>query len=259
MNKAMSRPFVLVTNDDGINSAFLKVLLNALKENFEVAVAAPKKEQSWIGRAFSRHNDVTVEPYKEGPVDLMWAIDGTPTDCVNIALDHLMPRKPDLVISGINIGYNTTYTLMLSSGTVAGAIEGTTWGIPSIALSQVVKQEHFAELRKDNSKCPEFILEQVRKSAKHAAQYAFDIAGRKMERLSLYNVNYPEVMSAESKLVRTQPADVFFGGLYELKDGVARFRFNAGKESPSENLTDREALMNGNISVTKLSMKGIAG
>ena len=117
------KPHALVTNDDGIDSIFLHRLVDALLPDFRVSVAAPAFEQSWIGRAVSRHREVEVlqSPalFPEG-VDA-WAISGTPTDCVNIALGNLVQGPVDIVLSGINIGFNTTETLILSSGTVAGA------------------------------------------------------------------------------------------------------------------------------------------
>ena len=104
------RPHALVTNDDGIESAFLHRLVEALLPDFEVSVAAPAFEQSWIGRAISRHSEIEVIPglaYFSKDVQA-WAISGTPTDCVNIALGNLLTKKPDIVLSGINIGFNTT-------------------------------------------------------------------------------------------------------------------------------------------------------
>ena len=139
------KPHALVTNDDGIESVFLHRLVDALLPDFDVSVAAPAFEQSWIGRAVSRHGEVEVirspSIFPAG-VDA-WAISGTPTDCVNIALGNLISKQPDIVLSGINIGYNTTETLILSSGTIAGAIEGALWGLPAIAFSKCVPNHLF--------------------------------------------------------------------------------------------------------------------
>ena len=128
------KPHALITNDDGIQSAFLHRLVDALLPHFRVSVAAPAFEQSWSGRSMTRHGEIEVirsPSYFPAQVEA-WAISGTPTDCVNIALGNLLPEKPDIVLSGINIGYNTTETLILSSGTVAGAIEGVLWNLPAM-------------------------------------------------------------------------------------------------------------------------------
>ena len=126
----------LVTNDDGIESAFLHQLVDALNEKFQITVAAPAFEQSWIGRAISRRKEIeAIHSPSIFPKDVhAWAIDGTPTDCVNIALGNLVEQPVDIVLSGINIGYNVSETLILSSGTIAGAIEGASWGLPAVAF-----------------------------------------------------------------------------------------------------------------------------
>ena len=134
----MNKPTALVTNDDGIDSYFLQVLVRRMQENFEVCVAAPSKEQSWIGRGMTRRDPVTVESFNDLGVPA-WKIGGTPTDCVNIALGCLLEQKPDIVVSGINLGMNVTLPMILASGTVAGALEGSFWGIPSIAFSQNIE------------------------------------------------------------------------------------------------------------------------
>ncbi len=135
------KPHALVTNDDGIESAFLHRLVDALLPDFRVSVAAPAFEQSWTGRSMTRHGEIEAihspSIFPEGVE--AWAISGTPTDCVNIALGNLLPEKPNIVLSGINIGFNTTETLILSSGTIAGAIEGVLWDLPAMAFSKCVR------------------------------------------------------------------------------------------------------------------------
>ena len=119
----MTRPLVLVTNDDGIDAVFLKVIADAFAQDFDIHVVAPATEQSWTGRSFTRYGKLEVIER----TDLPWTahtVSGTPTDCVNIALSHLLERKPALVVSGMNIGYNVTLPLVMTSGTVAAAIEG---------------------------------------------------------------------------------------------------------------------------------------
>ncbi|MDI6739506.1 MAG: 5'/3'-nucleotidase SurE, partial [Candidatus Edwardsbacteria bacterium] len=124
------RPLILITNDDGIDAAGIRHLRRALNQVGETVVFAPKSEKSGASHSFSLRK----------PLEVVWrgkrtvSVDGTPTDCVMLAVRGLMARRPDLVVSGINHGPNlgddVTY-----SGTVAGAIEGTLLGIPSIAVS----------------------------------------------------------------------------------------------------------------------------
>ena len=123
---------ILVTNDDGVHSAGIHVLAAALGALGEVTVVAPHVEASAIGHALTRRRPLRMEQLRER----VYEVDGTPTDCVNIALTQIYTPSsaPDLVVSGINKGYNlgddVTY-----SGTVSGALEGALLGIPSIAVS----------------------------------------------------------------------------------------------------------------------------
>jgi 5'-nucleotidase len=122
---------ILITNDDGVRSEGIHALANAVRHLGEVVVVAPHVEASAIGHALTLRRPLRVEPAGER----VFEVDGTPTDCVNIAITQFFKDgPPDLVLSGINKGYNlgddVTY-----SGTVAGALEGALLGVPSIAVS----------------------------------------------------------------------------------------------------------------------------
>src|SRR5438876_674289 len=121
---------ILVTNDDGYRSEGLIALADRLKRIGEVTIVAPFQEASAIGHALTLRHPLRLERI----ADRVFAVDGTPTDCVNIAVTQVFRALPDLVVSGINKGWNlgddVTY-----SGTVAGALEGALLGIPSIAVS----------------------------------------------------------------------------------------------------------------------------
>ncbi len=127
---------ILVTNDDGIFSEGIRLLASALGELGEVIVVAPDREQSATGHALTLSRPLRMQKVQEN----WYAVDGTPTDCVNLAvLSLLKDNPPDLVASGINFGLNlgddVTY-----SGTVSATFEGTLLGIPSVAFSQEVAE-----------------------------------------------------------------------------------------------------------------------
>ncbi|HPK72393.1 MAG TPA: 5'/3'-nucleotidase SurE [Vicinamibacterales bacterium] len=121
---------ILVTNDDGVRSEGLRALADALAPLGDVTIVAPAKEASAVGHALTLHFPLRLE--QVGP--RTYAVEGTPTDCVNIGVAVVLKRLPDLVVSGINKGWNlgddVTY-----SGTVSGALEGALLGVPSIAIS----------------------------------------------------------------------------------------------------------------------------
>lgn len=123
---------ILVTNDDGIQSSGIKTLAKALRGLGDVYVVAPDRERTAAGHSLTLHKPLRIESLGKHT----FSVSGTPTDCVNLAVNQILPKRPDLVVSGINRGGNlgddVTY-----SGTVSAAMEGTLLGIPSVAFSQL--------------------------------------------------------------------------------------------------------------------------
>jgi 5'-nucleotidase len=163
-------PRILVTNDDGVHAEGIRALAEAIAHLGDITVVAPIQEASAIGHALTLRRPLRIETV--GP--RVFAIDGTPTDCVNIAITHILKGKPDLILSGINKGWNlgddVTY-----SGTVSGALEGALQLIPSIAIStQRVKDE--AEFGP---------------AARAAAMAAEAVLERGMPKFTLLNINVP--------------------------------------------------------------------
>src|SRR3954464_4910540 len=124
------RPLILVTNDDGVLAPGIRAVAEALREVGDVVVAAPDRERSAASHSISLDRPLRVDEIEEG----VFSIDGTPVDCVYLALLHLVPRRPALVVSGINNGFNLGSDVFYS-GTVAGAVEGALRGVPALALS----------------------------------------------------------------------------------------------------------------------------
>lgn len=132
---------ILVTNDDGVYSLGIQILAKRLRELDQVVIVAPDRERSAAGHSMTLHRPLLIEEIKES----VFSVNGTPTDCVNIAVKGLLKEEPKLVVSGINKGPNlgddVTY-----SGTVAGAIESTILGIRAFAISLAARENFcFAE------------------------------------------------------------------------------------------------------------------
>jgi len=128
---------VLLSNDDGIDAPGLKALEDAFKKQCELWVVAPNTERSAASHCISLNAPLRVEERGER----CFAVDGTPVDCVYIALNHIMDAPPDLVLAGINMGANLG-TDILYSGTVGAAMEGAVSGIPAVALSLALTDNH---------------------------------------------------------------------------------------------------------------------
>ncbi len=252
------KPTALLTNDDGINAAFLHALVAAcVAEGFRVLVAAPSGERSWIGRAFSRHREVTLADYP-GLGDLAWSIDGTPSDCVNIALGHLLPSRPDIVISGINIGFNATMPLCLSSGTLAGATEGAAWGLPAVACSLDLEQALFEQVHRNSAVCPPALRPHLETACRHAARFARGIVGQPVTGLHVHSLNYPAGVTEQTAMERSTPALVRHGSLFKRSALGFAFAWNDGEDYSAEEQTDLAVLERGLISHTVFDFGGVA-
>lgn len=125
-----TRPLVVVSNDDGVDALGLEILTSGLREAFDLLVVAPAAERSASSHSVTMNAEWAVQRLGAG----RYAVDGTPADCVYVALCQLASRPPSLVISGINRGYNLG-TDVFYSGTVAAAAEGVILGVPGVAIS----------------------------------------------------------------------------------------------------------------------------
>lgn len=124
-------PLILLTNDDGFYSEGIEALEYHLKDLGQIFMVAPDRERSATSLSLTLHHPLRVKVIREN----VYAVDGTPADCVYLAIQKFLPRKPDLLISGINHGPNLGQQDISYSGTVAGAIQGTFLQVPSIAIS----------------------------------------------------------------------------------------------------------------------------
>jgi len=141
----MTRPLILLSNDDGYRSAGIGALRTALAELADVVVCAPESEQSASSHSLSLHRPLRLFRHGDG----IFSVDGTPADCVYVALyaeGRVLPRRPDVVVSGMNHGVNLGDDVFYS-GTVAAAREGALKGIPSLALSAAIDADLAAACR----------------------------------------------------------------------------------------------------------------
>jgi 5'-nucleotidase len=231
----MSQPCILVTNDDGVRAPGLKVLAEALSDLGEVHIVAPESEQSAVGHGISLHKPLRVNRLSE-----RWSsVDGTPADCVMLAVRRILDRRPALVVAGINPGANlgddVTY-----SGTVAGAFEGMLMNIPAMAVSDIsYRPEHMQT----------------------AGQVAQQIAARILEdglpRDTMLSVNVPDVPYDQLKGIRVvrMGRRHYEDEIIERQDPRGRPYYWIGGAVPSshpEEGTDFEAIENLCVSVTPL-------
>jgi len=131
----MSKPLILITNDDGIVAPGIRALIAVMKEIGEVVVVAPDSPQSAMGHAITINNTLKLERvHIDNEIEQEYSCSGTPVDCVKIAVNEVLKRKPDLCVSGINHGSNSSINVIYS-GTMSAAVEAGIEGIPAIGFS----------------------------------------------------------------------------------------------------------------------------
>ena len=251
---------LLVTNDDGIHSLFLRELIAALRAaGHDLRVVAPATEQSWTGASKTRGR-----PVKSGAVDRgfgcpTWIIDGTPSDCVNIALAHLLKDPIDGVVSGINMGFNCSLGFILASGTVAGAWEGALHGLPALAASQDVSGETYKHLKELGGQPDGELLATLKVSAAHVARLVAEIfPATPKDTFTVHSLNFPLPCAPTTPVQRTVPAQVHVPGLFSPAADDGSHRLLWGKihdVSPPAPLTDVKCLEQGHISHTVLDYR----
>jgi 5'-nucleotidase len=229
------KSLILVTNDDGIHAPGLLLLAGALGDVGEVVVYAPADQQSAVGHGITLHHPLRVTELRAG-----WhMVDGTPTDCVMLAVRDLLGRRPDLVVSGINPGANlgddVTY-----SGTVAGAFEGMLLGVPAFAVSTAsYRPEHMDT------------------AARVAARMALEVLRCGLPPDTMLNVNVPDLPhdalkgAAVTRMGRRDYQEV----IVRREDPRGGTYYWIGGDAPghvAEEGTDFEAIERGQVSITPL-------
>ncbi len=130
-----NKPLILITNDDGISAPGIRALIDVMSQIGEVVVVAPDKPQSAMGHAITINNTLYLNKIsKESDPVLEYSCSGTPVDCVKLAVNEILKRKPDLCVSGINHGSNSSINVIYS-GTMSAAVEAGIEGIPAIGFS----------------------------------------------------------------------------------------------------------------------------
>jgi 5'-nucleotidase len=258
------KPIILVTNDDGVSSPLLRILADRLSLHFSVRVVAPASEQSWIGKAINRRGLRTVRE-QEGWQCPAWSVDGTPADCVNLALGNLLRHeKIAAVVSGINIGYNASLPLILSSGTVGGALEGALWGLPALALSQALRPAEFRALQFKEDPISEELADRVRVSADHAGSMVRRVLGWDSEacqRVRVLNVNFPVEVDRDTCVRETTPLGILGCSVYRPipgDPGTYGFEFKEGQKVKDDDKSDLNSLMQGHITLSLLDFSSLA-
>jgi len=239
---------ILLSNDDGIYADGLIAMYQALAESADVRVVAPATAQSGGSHAITIRHPVLWKTVQVGDIFQGTSVEGTPADCVKLAIHSLLPRKPDLVVAGINAGLNSGVHV-LYSGTVAAAIQGAIQGCPAIAVSM--------ELYRDMD---------FPAAARIAMRLIDRIVQRSLHPGQVFSINIPEIRPGWPRGVRvaSQSVQAMVERVEERADPNGRRYYwlagdfkdisnePGGNEAPPDQQTDRQALSEGYVTVTPL-------
>ncbi|MBI5635808.1 5'/3'-nucleotidase SurE [Candidatus Micrarchaeota archaeon] len=236
--------FILVSNDDGFAAPGIRALVRELKKKHELFIACPDRDYSWIGTSSNTKIPVKV---KEKKLDgLTWRVfNSTPVDCVNISLSHLLGKKPDAIVSGINCGLNNG--VAFTSGTISAAEQGAWFGLVGLAASV-----GFKDLKKfsvKNSKGYEFYSTAARLTAR--------VLGALLERKKLtagrvFNLNFPQEI-IDKKIYLTFAQKVSAYPYFERKNNEFVHASSRPKVAGVEKNGDFSAFERGQISLSPLN------
>ena len=232
---------ILVTNDDGVHSTGLISLFNAMKELGDAYVIAPDRERSAVSHSLTMHRPLKVEELSEH----VYSVNGTPTDCVAIGINKILPERPVLVVSGINKGANLGDDITYS-GTVSAAIESTIMGIPAFAMSLVMRKQPMTPLHFDTP-------------SKIATEIARYILEKSLPYDTLLNVNVPDVHIKSIKGIKftRQGKRIYDNSIQETFDPHGEKHYWIGGGEPywehGED-TDIQAIHDGYLSITPIHL-----
>jgi len=238
----MKKPKILISNDDGIFSPGIRALWDAMSEIGDLFVVAPDTERSAVGHAITLTDPLRVVPVHRSGGFQGLAVSGTPSDCAKIAIKSILKEKPDLMISGINLGSNVG-TNIIYSGTISAATEGTMLGIPSIAIS-----------------LDTYMSDDFRGAIKVAKDMANHVLHHGVPRGTLLNVNVPYCPPDEIRGVKiTRQGNQYFKDEFEERidpRGRTYYWMKGNVVDKDESLEfDGKAIRENFVSVTPINFK----
>jgi len=239
-------PTILVTNDDGVYSPGLKLLCDAVKDLGRVFIVAPEVPKSASSLGLTLHKPLRISKLILDDM-VVYAVNGTPSDIIHLAL-HVIAKKIDLVVSGVNIGDNTSVQVILSSGTVGAAAQAALEGIPAIAFSAAVES---AEELETNFELQELIKKAVKVFVKYTIEHGFPGG------VDIINVNFPSKVRKGVKIKVAKAAKIRFTEYVERRvdpRGKEYYWLYGHPKKPEPNTDVHVVFVEKNIAVTPLKL-----
>jgi|TARA_Y100000310_G_scaffold345489_1_gene465565 5'-nucleotidase len=245
---------ILLTNDDSHDSPLFLMAIELLKQLGEITVVVPAEEQSWQGKSMTRFGTLYVDH-----IDIhgtpAFSVTGTPADCVNLALYNLMDGRPDVVVSGINIGINTGLGFVLVSGTLGACFEANIAGLPALALSQDMSREDYSRWNEERKFSDAAIAEMRDVSQQSMPMIWHDFVLKLGPHRTTWNINLPRHLT-QSKIVRARLGKTFYGRCFSQR-GDQYYHDLAEVAADTDSTTDEVVVRSGSVSATQIDISDI--
>lgn len=247
-------PWILLTNDDGVDSPALPPLLKALRSLGPIRAVLPAREYSWSSKTLSRFANLRLQEAAHLG-DGVHTIDGSPADCANVGIHHLSQIPPRLVVSGVNIGENAGLALTLSSGTVGAAIEASLSNVPAVAFSVRLTPEAYHGWRERRDPAP--LAPIWASAAAIAREITYEIIrGGLPSEARLVSVNIPQDASLATTRVLTRLSETSYGSFFRrAEDGTLTHHYNGQTRASADPSGDVDVLEAGSVSITGLRLQ----
>jgi 5'-nucleotidase len=247
------RPRILLTNDDSHDSPLFLLAIRTLQQFGDVDIVVPATEQSWKGKSMTRYGALYVDR-----IDLhgtpAWSVSGTPADCVNLAIYNLLEHKPQLIVSGINIGKNVGLGFTLASGTIGACLEANIAGLPALALSQEIAPEEFRHWDAERS-FKSATIERITATVEAMMPTIWRelIAPDDFE-ATTWNVNFPYAQVERPTIVHARLGLSYYQGCFKQR-GDQYHHALATAQLDSHADTDDVVLQSGHVSATRIDIR----
>ena len=249
---------ILLTNDDSHRSPLFEFIIRKLAGLGSLQIVVPKEEQSWTGKSMTRFRNLYADE-----INLFGrraqCLDGTPADCINWGIYNLYEeKKPDLIVSGINIGLNTGIGFALSSGTIGACLEANIAGIPAVALSQDFDAASFRFWFEERS-LPENVLHDLRRQTETLLEKSFSrlLAHPSFfSRAITWNINFPRRAAPSCELVSTFLGHTWYSSCFKKKGDRYCHDLEALFEDRREK-SDGWVVRKGNVSITEIDIRDL--
>ena len=249
---------ILLTNDDSHASPLFRFAIDILKPLGQVTIVVPKEEQSWTGKSMTRFKPLILDEIRLYD-DIAYCLDGTPADCANVGVYHTCEPRPDVVVSGINIGVNAGLSFFFSSGTIGACLEANIAGVPAIALSQALDREVFRAWI-ERRQMPEAEVERLRDQTVRLLDGVFQKLLTRPDFFSqpvTWNVNLPFTAAPHWEIASTVLGHTMYGSCFnkvgdQFRHGLESFEVDA------RDIADDDVLRRGHVSITCIDMRTFA-